>query len=306
MNPWVERALWSVAASAVSTAMWVTTAKNPGASKRRRRRATKKGKGGKQSSDADHSPVPRSPGAQAVRDHENGQREGLSASEFLDNLQQAGARNAARMVRLRNWLKEGGAPPPPPQAPSAKARAAPKTKSEPTSSSPLDEAKKAARKEFRKQVASRSGITQASEKWHAASASLKDAGEKIGDSFKRNLPENWTQGMGAAGRNIKDAIQQAGQNVREGFEDEQELGEKLDRGMRDLGRWIQGPGAPKEQQSPIGTSEESEGDWVEARIPDELGPPSRKPSTSGDAARVGAQEGTRDTPAAGEQEKPKA
>lgn len=279
MNPWLERALWSVAASAVSTAMWVTTAKNPAATKRRRRRGKSKKQGAQASPEPDRSPVPRSPGAQAVRDHENGHREGLSAGEFVDNLQRAGA----RMARFGVWLKESGETKPSRADPKPKQnQTAPAQQKSEDVSSPLAEAKKAARKRLQQEVAARSGMNQAAEKWQETSATIKDAGDKLSDSLKRKLPENWSQGVGEVGRSMKDAFHQAGQNVRQGLESNDALGEKFDRGIRDLGRWMQGPGAPKRVESVDADPSSANGDWVEARMPDEASQ-GRKPSSTGRA-----------------------
>lgn len=273
MNPWVERALLSVAASAVSTAMWVTTAKNPTGSKRRRK--VRKKRGQKSGAAPDRSPVPRSPGAQAVRDHENGHRDGLSAGEFLENLQRSGTRNVARIAQLRAWLKND------PSTSSTATKGQDAEQKSDSQSKPadvadtvLDEAKKAAKKHIQNEVASRTGLSNASEKWQETSASLKNAGDKISASVKQKMPENWSKGVGEAGRNVKDALAQAGQNVREGLETDGHLGEKLDQGIRDLGRWIQGPGAPQNDLETKDTQDaaasvQNEGDWVEARMPEE-------------------------------------
>lgn len=270
VNPWVERALMSVAASAVSTAMWITTAKNPKGSKRRRR--GKRKRSGKAAGTTDSSPVPRSPGAQAVRDHENGHRDGMSAGEFLENLQRSGARNAARVAQVRAWLKNEPSGTASANEVGHRDKASEKAShKEKETDSVLAEAKKAARKQIQKEMASRTGLSQASEKWQATSASLKEAGGKLSQSVKQKMPDNWSQGVEEAGRNVKDALSQAGRNVREGLENEGALGEKMDQGIRHLGRWIQGPGAPRAKAEGEDASIPADGnrDWVEARMPDE-------------------------------------
>lgn len=250
--------------------MWVTTAKNPKGSKRRRR--GKRKRSGKAAGPPDASPVPRSPGAQAARDHENGHRDGMSAGEFLENLQRSGARNAARVVQLRAWLKnEASASSSANEIGNREKTSEKASQPEKETDSVLAEAKKAARKQIQKEMASRTGLSQASEKWQSTSASLKEAGGKLSQSVKQKMPDNWSQGVGEAGRNMKDALSQAGRNVREGLENEGALGEKMDQGIRDLGRWIQGPGAPKAKADGGDAALQTDGsaDWVEARMPDE-------------------------------------
>jgi hypothetical protein len=111
MNPWLTRALISVAGSVVTTTAIVTTAKNPNKKKKKRRRkkSAKGADGVKVEED-----VPRSMGAQAAHDFRSGHDGGMTTAELIENIKGSGGKIASGLKYIGGGLFGGGRPPPPP------------------------------------------------------------------------------------------------------------------------------------------------------------------------------------------------
>lgn len=269
MNPWLERALVSVAASVVSTTVWVTTAKQPAKKKKRR----KKKKGDARGTDGvkveEH--VPRSPGAQAAHDYRSGHDGGLTGAELLENVKGLGKSTANKARFVGGLLGLGGGQKvPEPKKGKKKAsskkgakKAAGSDKPQKRPPAPEDDlealrdeavkrAKKAAADRVVQEAAERAGMAATLEKLKDASEGIKQRGAELGKVVKEKMPENVGETLEGAGRSVKDAAERASRSVKEALDGEEGtgLGKKLDRGVRDLGRWIQGPGAPDDEERP--------------------------------------------------------
>lgn len=242
MNPWLERALVAWAAGAVASTVIVTTAKNPHKKKKRRKKKKKSGDGIKVSVD---DAVPRSTGAQAAHDYRLGVERGMTGDELLDNVKGLGG----KAKKLGSWVSAGLFGTEVPKDPPKDAQPA-----EPAAKEPdvVEDAKRVLREAVVEQAAEKAGVAGVVEELKEQTAKLKDvipddAGEKL-----KAAGSAVAGGAKKAGAAAADGAKKAGAAIKDTFTPEKidAFEKKLDKGLKNIGRWFQGPGAPKDDDEP--------------------------------------------------------
>lgn len=121
-----------------------------------------------------------------------------------------------------------------------------------------DEAAKAARRAAAKGVADKVGMGDTVSSIKEQSKELWEKTEKLSSSVRDRVPEDLGKRIGEsfeeAGRSIKDGTNKLADRVRDAVGEDEETGEdigdKVERGIRGVMRWVEGPGAPKYEAAP--------------------------------------------------------
>lgn len=260
MNRWLERALISIGASIVSTTAIVTTAKNPQKKKRRRKKRRGQDARGKDGVRVDEK-VPRSPGAQAAHDFRRGHDQGMTGAEFLESLTSS-AKRAGERARFVGGLLGlgGGAKVPEPKEPRREAARGDAKKKRPKKKRPPE---KDAFTELSGEAVKKAGRAAAKK---AASDAIEGS---AAFEAARRIKESVGETLESTGKTIKEAAGKIGESVKGamGDEDGEGLGDKLDRGVKSFGRWVQGPGVPREEDARAKNRRPRSGTVVDAKDP---------------------------------------
>jgi hypothetical protein len=233
LNPWLERALVAWAAGAVASTVIVTTAKNPNQKKKRRKKKKKKQSGDGISVSVDDA-VPRSTGAQAAHDYRLGVDRGMTPGELVDNVKSLGS----KAKKAGTWISAGlfGTEVPVEKKPE-----------EPTARAPdvVEDAKKALRDVVIDQAADKAGVAGVVDE-------LKEQTARVVGGVRDAIPDDAGEKLKKAGAAVGDGAKRAGAAIKDTFTPEKidAFEKKLDQRLKNIGRWFQGPGAPRDDDEP--------------------------------------------------------
>ncbi len=277
MNPWLERALVSWAAGAVATTVIVTTAKNP--NKKKKKRGKKKKKSGDGIKVAVDDAIPRSTGAQAAHDYRMGTDRSMTGDELVENVKGLGkkAKRAGQYIAAGLFgqtvpkKSDGDEKVAAKKVDAKKADVIDRDRDDRGGRAKhidvVEDAKRALRDaavgKVADEAAERAGVAGVVDELKEQGGEIKERAAKVVQGIKDAIPDDAGDKLKQAGTTVADAGKKAGEAVADAgkkagaaikdaltAEKIGELEKKLDGGLKKLGRWFQGPGAPKDDDAP--------------------------------------------------------